>query len=237
MSALDPDHQILPAISTSVVVSAPVEDPIVRHAKFYIDDDATVVFCLGKTLYKVHRYFLIRESHFFRDMFSLPPTDEHAHIEGMDDVHAIVLTGVTNFEFESILDFFYYGMHSDYHTDLTVWIALLSISTRLIFEKVRSRAITEINALSASLDPFEQILLAIKYDVRDWLKVAYVRIVDRDALITEKEAHRIPFSVLVMLMRARDYKQTTRTARARRGMVSTADIVEEEMAVMQRAES
>jgi hypothetical protein len=95
-------------------------------------------------------------------------------------------------------------MHDDYVPSLTDWIALLSISTRLIFDKVRARAIKEITARLDQVDPFELIGLAVKYDVEEWLKPAYRRIVTRNSLITHQEALKVPFSMAVMLMRARE---------------------------------
>ena len=97
-----------------------------------------------------------------------------------------------------------FRMHDDYAPSLTDWIALLSISTRLIFDKVRERAIKEITARLDQADPFELIGLAVKYDVEQWLKPAYRRIVTRSNLITHKEALKVPFSMAVMLMRARE---------------------------------
>jgi hypothetical protein len=95
-------------------------------------------------------------------------------------------------------------MHDDYTPSLTDWIAMLSISTRLIFEKVRERAIKEITARLDEIEPFELIGLAVKYDVEKWLKHAYRRIVTRTNLITHQEALKVPFPMAVMLMRSRE---------------------------------
>jgi hypothetical protein len=95
-------------------------------------------------------------------------------------------------------------MHDDYVPSLADWIAMLSISTRLIFEKVRERAIKEITARLNEVDPFELIGLAIKYDVEQWLKPAYRRIVTRHDLITHQEALKVPFPTAVILMRSRE---------------------------------
>ena len=95
-------------------------------------------------------------------------------------------------------------MYDDYAPSLADWIALLSISTRLIFGKVRERAIKEITARLDQVDPFELIGLAIKYDVEKWFKHAYRRIVTRNDLITYQEALKVPFPKAVMLMRARE---------------------------------
>jgi hypothetical protein len=95
-------------------------------------------------------------------------------------------------------------MHDDYTPSLTDWIAMLSISTRLIFEKVRERAIKEITARLDEIEPFELIGIAVKYDVEKWLKPAYRRIVTRSNLISHQEALKVPFPMAVMLMRSRE---------------------------------
>ncbi len=94
-------------------------------------------------------------------------------------------------------------MHDDYAPSLTDWIAMLSISTRMIFEKVRERAIKEITARLDQVEAFELIGLAVKYDVEQWFKPAYRKIVIRRSLITH-EALKVPFPMAVMLMRSRE---------------------------------
>ena len=95
-------------------------------------------------------------------------------------------------------------MHDDYLPSLADWIAMLSISTRLLFEKLRERSIKEITIRMDQVDPFELIGLAVKYDVEMWLKPAYCRIVTRNNLITHEEALKVPFPMAVMLMRSRE---------------------------------
>jgi len=95
-------------------------------------------------------------------------------------------------------------MHDDYTATLADWIAILSISTRLIFDKVRNRAIKEITARLDEVEPFELIRLAVKYDVEQWLRPAYRRIVTRSGLMTHAEALKVPFPMAVMLMRSRE---------------------------------
>ena len=95
-------------------------------------------------------------------------------------------------------------MHDDYLPSLADWIAMLSISTRLLFEKLRERAIKEITKRMDQVDPFELIGLAVKYDVEQWLKPAYRRIVTRNELVTHQEALKVPFHMTVMLMRSRE---------------------------------
>ena len=95
-------------------------------------------------------------------------------------------------------------MHDDYGPAVDDWIAMLSISTRLTFPRVRERAIKEITSRLEEIDPFDLIGLAVKYDVQQWLKPAYRIIVTRNNLITHAEAGKIAFPMAVMLMRSRE---------------------------------
>ena len=95
-------------------------------------------------------------------------------------------------------------MHDDYVATLADWVSMLSISTRWIFEKVRERAIKEITARQDKVEAFEIIRLAIKFDVEQWLKPAYRRIVTRAELITRAESAKIPVHVTIMLTRSRE---------------------------------
>ncbi|GBE83340.1 hypothetical protein SCP_0503880 [Sparassis crispa] len=102
--------------STLTILSAPslpdppdADAPPCAHSKYYLEDDL-VIFVVENHLFKVHRYFLVRESDFFRTMFELPPGETPA--EGQTDDKAIPLPGVTRREFECLLDFLYYGMHN-----------------------------------------------------------------------------------------------------------------------------
>ncbi|KAF8491837.1 hypothetical protein F5888DRAFT_1619535 [Russula emetica] len=135
-----------------------VEQPRLQRAvtrPFYFEDSQVVLQASHKK-YKIHRYFLTRESEFFKDLFLLPQPEESAGVEGADD-NPIVVPGTPTLEFENLLRFFYFGMHDDYTPSLTDWIAMLSISTRLIFEKVRERAIKEITARLDEIEAFELI--------------------------------------------------------------------------------
>ncbi|KAI9513380.1 hypothetical protein F5148DRAFT_1145371 [Russula earlei] len=178
-----------------------------RLRPFHFEDSLVVMQAshnVEEETYKVHRYFLTRESVFFKDLFSLPQSGDPTSVEGLDDTNPIKLSDTPKVEFENLLRFFYFGMHDDYKATLADWIAMLSISTRLIFEKVRERAIKEITARLDEVEAFELIGLAIKYDVEQWLKPAYRRIVTRSTLISHSEALKVPFPMAVMLMRSRE---------------------------------
>ncbi|KAH9020030.1 hypothetical protein EDB85DRAFT_2153338 [Lactarius pseudohatsudake] len=204
-------------------VHAPAkEDPC---DPFYFDDSQVV----EQQLFKVHRYFLVRESEFFRGLFSLPQGDS-ARVEGVDDEHPICIPDTTIAELKSLLRFFYFGMHDDYKARAPDWIAMLTISTRLIFPKVRERAINELTYCLEEIDPFDLVGLAVKYDVEKWLKPAYRRIVTRINLITHAEAEKVPFLVAVMVMRSREKYWTSQSYARTTSLVS--EILDSEVRLM-----
>ena len=82
------------------------------------------------------------------------------------------------------------------------WIALLSISTRYVFDKIRELAIMEISR--QVLDPVHKITLANKYDVAQWLPVAFTDLMKRPEPITEAEAESIGMRNMVRVARARE---------------------------------
>jgi hypothetical protein len=72
-------------------------------------------------LFRVHRYFFIRESVVFRDMFSLP-TGSETFTEGQSDDRPIVLQDVKSADFEGLVWMFY--------NELVVSLAPLNILER-----------------------------------------------------------------------------------------------------------
>lgn len=70
-------------------------------------------------LFRVHRFFLQRESDVFRTMFVCPPTQDGP--EGLSDDKPIVLPEVTVAEFEGLLKFLYdgYASHTSPYLVLT----------------------------------------------------------------------------------------------------------------------
>ncbi|KAI0251873.1 hypothetical protein BJV78DRAFT_1207359 [Lactifluus subvellereus] len=191
-----------PEVSSSEVLRLPQVE-ILRKRPFHFED-SQVVLQVERNTYKVHRYFLVRESPFFRDLFSLPQSGDTTVVEGSDDEHPIFLPDTAVSEFESLLRFLYFGMHDDNNLTLKDWITMLSISTRFIFDKVRERAIKEITTHLDQFNPFELIGLATKYDVQQWLKPAYEKAVTRTDLISHAEALKVPSPIVVMLMRSRE---------------------------------
>jgi len=141
----------------------------------------------------VHRHYLDRESNIFRSYSS-----------GTED-NPIPLPGVLPEEFEALVEYFYDGVHGNMSRSTNEWIHLLSISTRFKMEKIRQRAITELEENFGIPDPVEKIIVAVKNNVPAWLEPAYVELCQRKEPIRSEEAERLGLSIAMKLARAREY--------------------------------
>ncbi|KAI0694139.1 hypothetical protein BC835DRAFT_1415524 [Cytidiella melzeri] len=193
-------------IQTPGHATAALADAPSRDSAFYFDDDL-VVFLVERRLFKVHKYFLVRDSEFFRGLFACPTPPGHDP-EGSCDSKPITLHDVTEHEFRCLLRFFYESMYQPPIDCLHDWIALLSISTRYVFDKTRDLAITEISKQLA--DPVQKITLANKYNIPQWLPPAFLELCKRDEPIADAEAETLGLFAVVRIARARELARERR---------------------------
>ncbi|OAX42256.1 hypothetical protein K503DRAFT_683751 [Rhizopogon vinicolor AM-OR11-026] len=220
-------HTRLPGLlNQSSVVASPVESvksissfftklrsvsSTPRHSEFYLQDELSV-FLVEGILFRVHRFFLQRESDVFRTMFVCPPTLDGP--EGRTDDRPIVLPEVTVAEFECLLKFLYDRNTTPSPLSTTEeWIKLLSISTRYSMERIRTRALQELEYIPP-LDPIRRIALARKYDVREWLLPSYVTICLRRQPLNVLEAVELGLETMVLIAMARESVRDPGTLKA-----------------------
>ena len=77
-----------------------------RHERYYLDD-GNIVFLVEGELFRVHRYFFLRDSPIFRDMLSIPVPASSSSPEGTSDDNPIVLDQVESKDFEHLLWMYY----------------------------------------------------------------------------------------------------------------------------------
>ncbi|KAF7366904.1 BTB domain-containing protein [Mycena sanguinolenta] len=189
---------------------SPAKDEDIRkNKKYYLDDDPMAIFLVGNQGFRVHRYYLRTESDIFNLMFLCPPGADGP--DGCSDERAIPLPDVAPAEFEALCDFFYDEKFQCDTASTREWINLLAISTRFDFRRLRERAITALehgpnfwHPRGDELDPIEQIVLAEKYDIPHWLRIAYVKICERSEALETWEAEKIGPHKTALLARARE---------------------------------
>ncbi|KAH8102049.1 hypothetical protein BXZ70DRAFT_930001 [Cristinia sonorae] len=196
---------------TLTAAPSPPTAPVISHDVEYYFDDSLVTLQVESVLFKVHRYFFTRDSEFFKGLFSLPQPPNTS--EGQTDDSPIKLEGVKVKEFKCLLRFFYTSMYGPTITTLSDWMALLSISTRYVFDRIRDMAIQELS--TKGLDPIKKITLANQYSIPQWLPPAYVDLCKRPEPLTEVEACSLGLPTVVRVAKAREI------AREKRYIVAT----------------
>ena len=87
---------------------------------------------------------------------------------------------------------------------LDEWIALLAVSTRLQFQRIRRWSIREITAQFHNLDAVTVVVLATKHDVPQWLAPAYAELCRREDPLDDSEAEELGAAITARVGRARE---------------------------------
>ncbi|TFY62874.1 hypothetical protein EVJ58_g3589 [Rhodofomes roseus] len=181
-----------------------------NRSRFFLEPEVVFLCVTDESkreghLFRVHRYFLERDSELFRGMFACPPTE--ASSEGQTEETAIHLPDVTPFELECLLSFLYEGMY-ERAVSLAEWVALLSVSSRLLFDKIRERTISVIETHAPALEPAERIVLATKHDIPQWLNPAFTELCTRADPLSGDEANQLGTELAERVTRAREMVQS-----------------------------
>lgn len=95
-------------------------------------------------------------------------------------------------------------MHNETAFSLAAWTSLLSISTHFEMNRIRSRAIAEVVNFQPRIDPVDQVVLAVKHAIPEWLPLGYAAICQREDAIEVGEAMKLGLETTVLLAKARE---------------------------------
>lgn len=173
------------------------------HGEYYIHG-GDVVFRVENTLFRVHRYFFVRESPWFRERLPYPsPPGETA--KGSSDNLPYVLEGISKTEFERFLWVFYNPQYSLYDATIDEWTSILKLAHTWGFIEVKELAIRGVESLQSQVSAFQKIVLYQTYEVdRNCLQAAYTALTVRDDPITIDEGRELGIETVVQLARARE---------------------------------
>ncbi|KZT27200.1 hypothetical protein NEOLEDRAFT_1131229 [Neolentinus lepideus HHB14362 ss-1] len=172
-----------------------------KHERYYFDDDK-VTFRVDGKLFRVHRFFFERDSAVFRDVL-LKDSDPQSRVGVVD------LLDCTAIDFERFLDVLYpISFSRDTPKTLDEWTSILALSTQWGFNSIRTLATRELFPLAS---PIDKIVLAHKYDIKEWLLEAYKDVCLRKEPLSVEEAERI------------GVKDTARIASIRENRLCTTD--------------
>ncbi|KAI5997631.1 hypothetical protein F5J12DRAFT_889432 [Pisolithus orientalis] len=156
-----------------------------KHSEFYTH---TITFLVEDSLFRISREPLEAESTVFRDMFLLP-------------------RGISKKEFESLLRALMYRKHGTNRgldLDCDQWISVLKLSTMWEFVGLRNAAIQHLDIPSELVDPIDKVVLALQYNIREWLLPAFLALAKRPTPISIEEGRRIGFENALKLASVRE---------------------------------
>ncbi|KIK55491.1 hypothetical protein GYMLUDRAFT_836184 [Collybiopsis luxurians FD-317 M1] len=200
----------LPSIATRMKPS--IDSIMGQCNEYYFDHPVPVVlFSVQGHLFKVHRYFLERDSLFLRGVLSTVQEPQS---------HPLEIHGVSSQEFKALLNFFYQGMYRENAVGtISESIDLLAAASALKFDRARELAIAAIDKAltSAASDASDEsgesecpgavdtIILAEKFGITKWLRPAYISLCKRQEPLSLTEAERMgSIEKVIKLMRARE---------------------------------
>ncbi|KAJ3573044.1 hypothetical protein NP233_g2674 [Leucocoprinus birnbaumii] len=175
-----------------------------RHdEKYYFDKDPMVVFLVEDRLFRVHRYYLLAESQFFQDMFSIPPA-RGQRAEGQSDARAVTLPDVKAVEFEALMDYLYTPPHQETRRDRTFYLNLLSISHRFLCDDIFHYCVRKLSHDIKRIPVLKRLRLGEKYDLAVWQSSALNELAARPELLSDKEAKILGLERILLYTRQRE---------------------------------
>ncbi|EAU91905.2 hypothetical protein CC1G_04672 [Coprinopsis cinerea okayama7 len=156
--------------------------------KFYFFQNLT--FRAEDELFQVPALYFLGESHFFREMFELPPP-EGQPLEGSSKECPLVLEGIRAMEFQALLKVMFprtFGKAEILSKD--EWEGVLKLSDMWNMQTIKELAITNLTPILLE-DPIARIVFARKYNVGRWLTPAYVDLVRRQEHIGVEDLEAI----------------------------------------------
>ncbi|KAJ6511713.1 hypothetical protein DFH09DRAFT_1374387 [Mycena vulgaris] len=175
----------------------PEPKPCVQSTHYFLRDHNMLMFEVENVLFRVHEYFLHRDSPVLRDMM---------HVQIADDGPEPIfhLDGVKSKDFEHLLWLYYNPAVIVYDAPKTTWRAILSLADRWEMDNIRKIALGNL-LKSEDLDHVERIMLCERGDLsRDQATEAYISVCTREAPLTMEELKSLSIEVILIITSARE---------------------------------
>ncbi|KAI0027588.1 hypothetical protein K488DRAFT_61083, partial [Vararia minispora EC-137] len=186
----------------SAVAASPIgTEKVLRHNEYYIQG-GDVIFRVENFLFRVHRFFFVRESAYFRERLPHPPPPGEFS-KGSSDTNPFSLDDTLATDFQRFLWVFYNPKYSLYSANVEEWTSILKLSHQWQFPEVKSLALREIEQLP--MEPINKIVVYHAYDVdRDLLIESYAALTTRDEPLSLEEGQMLGLETALIIARARE---------------------------------
>ncbi|KAG8703135.1 hypothetical protein FRC08_003057 [Ceratobasidium sp. 394] len=174
-----------------------------RHSEFYFDD-SLVVLMVEDTLFRVHKYQLMK-SEVFSDMFKMIKPSEGPE-EGSCPENPIVLSGVAASDFECLLRMLYatYFSARRPEPDASLIVPAFRLANKWNFEDLRAYILP---LAEKELGDIDKIVFAREFGIKEWLAPAHLKLCQRERPLTTEEAVKLGVHSLLLISRLRDGMQ------------------------------
>ncbi|KAA1470439.1 hypothetical protein DENSPDRAFT_699324 [Dentipellis sp. KUC8613] len=136
-----------------------------RHPQYYLEG-GDVVFRVEDTLFRLHSYFFLRESPWFRQ--KLPhPGSPGQKVKGCSDDAPFVLDDAFSDDFARFIWVFYNPKYSFRGVTVEDWVSILKLAHQWGFDEVKALCIRELEELE--INPVRKIVIYHKYELPEHL--------------------------------------------------------------------
>ena len=98
-----------------------------------------------------------------------------------------------------------HGRNPDLNLSQHQWTSVLKLSTMWEFDGPRNAAIRHLDSLAEPpIDPIDKVVLAMQYEIKEWLLPALLKLAQRPEPISIEEGYRIGFETTVKLASVRE---------------------------------
>ncbi|KAI9465151.1 hypothetical protein BJY52DRAFT_1245376 [Lactarius psammicola] len=174
--------------------------PAVRH-KVYFFPDGDITIRVEDSTFRVHRYFLIRESIYFQSMLvgTIPCLDP----PGSSETNPVVLKDATSEGFADLIWVLYKPQYSTYSATLDKWKRILTLAQQWSFIQVEELCVKELEKLT--IPPVEKIQIYQDFNLNpDLLYDSYVALTIRTEPLDLEEGNKLELSTSLKITRARE---------------------------------
>ncbi|KAF5355102.1 hypothetical protein D9756_005770 [Leucocoprinus leucothites] len=175
-----------------------------QHQDYYIKG-GDLYLRADKTHFRIHSYFFVRESKYWRDELVGPtsPGDETLK-KGQDEKNAFAIDE-TPTDFAQFLWVFYNNNFGNYSTaSREQWEIILRLAAKWGFNEVKELAVRHLEGI-VDIDPVSRVALYQEHGVAEkYLFPLYVKLAERKEFIGLDEARALGMETFVLVQQARE---------------------------------
>ncbi|KAJ7157721.1 hypothetical protein C8R43DRAFT_405277 [Mycena crocata] len=175
----------------------PEPKPCAQSTHYWLRDHGMLIFEAENVLFRVHQYFLHRDSPVLRDMMPVEISPD-----GPEPIFH--LDGVSSKDFEHLLWLYYNPAIITYEAPKTTWRSILRLADRWEMDNIAKIALGNLMK-AADLEPLERIMLCERGDLsRDQATEAYMTVCTREAPLNREELKMLSTEVILIITSARE---------------------------------